>query len=265
MALYIYGLMRVQDAQAAMAARSGENPPPGPARLRGEIETVAHDGVCALVSVIAEGNPRLRRESALAHNETLQAAFEHGPVLPVRFGTVLPDAQVLERDFLAPRAADLLTRLEALRGNAEMQVKVTYLEEPLLRSILAGSTGLTKAAARIRALPPAATHFERINLGEAINKAVDVRRKQDAGHLIDALRSLAVSVSVRDPRHEREVVNASFLVPDEHLEEFDAAVERLSDEHSGQMQFKLVGPMPAHSFASEPMDGAVAVGGSSWA
>ena len=57
-----------------------------------------------------------------------------------------------------------------------MQVKATYLEEPLLRSILAGSTSLTQAAARIRALPPAATHFERINLGEAINKAVDARQ-----------------------------------------------------------------------------------------
>lgn len=263
MALYVYGLMRTQDAQAAVSARSDRQRSPGPDRARGELGEVAHDGVSALVSAIPEGSLKLRRESALAHTETLQAAFEHGPVLPVRFGTVIPDDEVLKREFLAPRAGELLARLEALKGSAEMQVKATYLEEPLLRSILAGSTSLTQAAARIRALPPAATHFERINLGEAINKAVDARRRQDAGRLLDALRSLALSVSVREPRHEREVVNASFLVAGGRLEAFDSAVERLSSENSGEMHFKLIGPMPAHSFASEPMEGAAA-GGSSW-
>jgi hypothetical protein len=265
MALYIYGLMRRQDAQAAVSARSDQRRSSGRDHARGELETVTHDGVCALVSPIADASPKLRRESALAHNETLQAAFEHGPVLPVRFGTVLPDAEVLERDFLAPQAAELMARLEALQGSAEMQVKATYLEEPLLRSILGASSSLAQAAARIRALPPAATHFDRINLGEAIHRAVDARRRQDAERVVDALRQLAVKATIREPRHEREVVNASFLVSDDRLEAFDSAVERLSSENSGQMQFKLIGPMPAHSFAGELRDGTAMSGGSTWA
>src|SRR5947209_3174727 len=172
MALYVYGLMRAEDAARAAA------------ELAGTVAALEHGPLGALVSEVPEGNLTLRRESALAHTDTLQAAFAHGPVLPVRFGTVLPDAGALEQDFLIPNAPALLARLQALEDMAEMQVKATYREEPLLRSILATSPQLTQAAARIRELPAAATHFDRINLGETIHMAVESRRQQDSRRLI---------------------------------------------------------------------------------
>jgi hypothetical protein len=241
MALYVYGLMRTEDGPSAAGALAS-------------VELVEHDDICALVTSVGEGELALRRESALAHSDTLQTAFIHGPVLPVRFGTVLPDAGTVEAEFLAPRATALRARLEALEGLSEMQVKATYLEEPLLRSIVAGHRGLAQTAARIQQLPPAATHFDRINLGEAVSRQVQARREADSHRLVEALRPLAVAVSLREPRHERAVLNASFLVADEHLEAFDAEVERLSQEATNRIQFKLIGPMPAHSFAEGEWD-----------
>jgi hypothetical protein len=44
------------------------------------------------------------------------------------------------------------------------------------------------------------------------------------------------------------VVNAAFLVERARLDDFDAQVERVSRERATRMQFKLVGPRPAHSF-----------------
>ncbi len=248
MAIYVYGLMRTPEGEAAATALAAAGPP--------EIESVAHGDVCALVSDLPEGSLRLRRESALAHADTVAAMFRHGPVLPVRFGTVLTDVAALKRDFLAPRAAKLGDRLDALDGMAEMQVRATYLEGPLLRSVLDASPRLATAAARIRKLPPEATHFDRISLGEAISQAVQTRRRSDADWLTGELSPLAQAVSVRDPRHERDVLNASFLVAAERLEAFDAEVERLSTEATGEMSFKLIGPMPTHSFAGGEWVGA---------
>ncbi len=65
-----------------------------------------------------------------------------------------------------------------------MQVKVRYIEEPLLRSILSRSPQLKQAAARIRQLPAAATHFERVALGEAIAGEVEARRQSESQGLI---------------------------------------------------------------------------------
>ena len=69
-------------------------------------------------------------------DDVLQAAFDHGPVLPFRFGTAVADADTVVRDVLAPSREQLDARLEALDGKVEMQVKATYAEAPLLRSIL---------------------------------------------------------------------------------------------------------------------------------
>jgi len=245
MALYLYGLMRSHEAsQAADVARDGLP----------SLHTVDQDGLAALTSPMEDGAMALRRENALAHSDTLQAAFEHGPVLPVSFGTVLTDEQTLKRDFLAPRAEMLLRRLDALDGRAEMQVQATYPEESLLRSILASSPRLAEAAERIRKLPDAASHFDRIALGEAISGEVQVRREADSRRIIVGLRELALAVNLREPTHERGVLNAAFLVDTGRLEEFDAEVERLSDQHADEMRFKLIGPMPAYSFADQPWE-----------
>jgi len=243
MALYVYGLMRMEDGARVVAELA-----------EGSAELVEHGSVCALVSRVPESDLTLRRESALTHTDTLQAAFAYGPVLPVRFGTVLPDAATLKRDFLAMQAPTLLARLEALEEMGEMQLKATYLEEPLLRSILGASPRLAEAARRIRELPAVATHFDRINLGEAIHKAVEARRQEDSRRLIDELRDLAVAVSIHEPRHERGVLNAAFLVANDRVEAFDHEAERLCAEYAEAMDFKLIGPMPAHSFAAGSWD-----------
>src|SRR5436853_4332035 len=147
MGLYVYGLMRAEDGQAAANALT-----------EASVEAIELGGICALVTTLDQGDLALRRESALAHSDTLQAAFQHGPVLPMRFGTVLPDADAIRDDLLAPQSTVLRARLEALEGLAEMQVKATYAEEPLLRSIVSADRRLGQAAARIRELPPAAAH-----------------------------------------------------------------------------------------------------------
>jgi len=127
-------------------------------------------------------------------------------------------------------------------------VKAIYLEEPLLRSILESSPGLAQTAARVRDLPAAASHFDRLALGEAITLAVQARREDDSQRLVGALQDLSLATTLGEPTHERDVVNASFLVSDENLEKFDSRVESLSREYGDRMQFKLMGPMPAYSF-----------------
>src|SRR5947209_5752172 len=173
MALYVYGIMRAQDASKAA---DGER-----------LEAVAQDEVAALVRQVPDDERRLRRETILAHADVLQAAFEHGPVLPLRLGTAMADASAVTGELLAPRADVLAHRLDALDRKAEMQVKAIYAEEPLLRSILEGDPAIRRAVDRSRRLPPAATHFDQIRIGEAIAAAVQARRAADGEALLAAL------------------------------------------------------------------------------
>lgn len=258
MALYVYGIMRAADAERAVAAINNLDAP--------SVELVEHEGVSGLVTPVAEGELRLRRDKVLAHSDVLQAAFEHGPVLPFRFGTAVADADTVVRDVLAPSLDRIAARLDALDGRAEMQVKAAYSEEPLLRSILAQDPALSRDVQRIQSLPAAATHFERIRIGEAIAAAVQARQAADQQALLRALGPFAVAHVVSQPHHERAVLNAGFLVERGELDRFDQAVESLSRERGDEIEFKLIGPLPAYSFADRDWEvHSTTRAGASWA
>jgi len=55
-------------------------------------------------------------------------------------------------------------------------------------------------------------------------------------------------VEVGKQMHERMAVNASFLVEEARLREFDAELDRVAESHGGRLQFKETGPLPPHSF-----------------
>jgi len=254
--LYVYGIMRAQDA--ARATVDGEDHPV-------DVEAVDHVGLSALVSHVP-GELRLRRDNILAHADVLQAAFAHGPVLPFRFGTVVADADVVVGELLSPRSEALTARLDELDGKVEMQVKAIYAEEPLLRSILAQDQELARAVKRTQQLPADATHFDRIRIGEAINQAVLSRGAADGQALLGALAPLATANVVSPPHHERAVMNVAFLVERANLERFDGAVEALSEQHAGAIEFKLIGPLPPYSFVGgHPQAGDVGEVSAVWA
>jgi Gas vesicle synthesis protein GvpL/GvpF len=66
--------------------------------------------------------------------------------------------------------------------------------------------------------------------------------------MLRVLAPLAVAHVVSPPNHERSVLNAAFLVERNHLEEFDRAVEAVSEQRAPDIEFKLVGPLPPYSF-----------------
>ena len=247
MPLYVYGIMRAPDAASAVAEAEPER----------RLKSVEHGGLSALVSETPGVELRLRRENILGHADVLQSAFEHGPVLPYRFGTAVADADTVVRDLLAQQSAQLRARLEALEGKAEMQVKAVYAEEPLLRSILAQDPELVRMVRRTQSLPAAATHFERIRIGEAVTGAVEMRSAADRQAVLTALIPFARAHVVSPPNHERSVVNAAFLVERDDLARFDQAVETLSQDRSGEIEFKLVGPLPPYSFGDRDWEAEV--------
>jgi hypothetical protein len=225
---------------------------------------VQHEEISALVSPTEGAGMQLRRDNILAHADVLQAAFDHGPVLPYRFGTAVADAETVTRELLAPSADRLAARLEALDGRVEMQLKAVYAEEPLLRAVLARDPALARSVQRNQTMPAAATHFERIRIGEAIAAAVQAQGASDGEAFLAALAPIAVDHVISPPHHERAVMNVAFLVERADLPRFDQAVEALSQERGTEIEFKLIGPMPPYSFADRDFTPGTAKAGAAW-
>jgi len=103
--------------------------------------------------------------------------------------------------------------LDALQDQIEMTVSALYREEVLLREVIAENPAVAKMQRTIRGRPAAATHFDRIRMGELVAQAVQAKRDQDGREILRELEAHAVAVAPDAPLHERGVVNAAFLVP----------------------------------------------------
>jgi hypothetical protein len=236
---YVYGVL---PATAAVPERAGIGGAP--------LQLVSSDGLAALVSEVPDEDFRMGREAMSAHAEILNAAHALSTVLPMRFGVLMEDEAEIRGTLLDAHRGALTAQLEEFQGTTELKLRAMYEEDQLMREVVREDQDVARLRASLRGYPEDATYYGRIELGQLIAKAIERKREVDAGAMLDALAPLALAVEVAEPAHERVVINASFLVQQERLEEFDAAVDRIGTAQRERMRLKYVGPLPPHSFVN---------------
>lgn len=203
--------------------------------LPDDVVAVVHRDLAAVTSAVEMPDLRARRRDLLHHTDVVQRVFEHGTVIPLRFGTVLDDPRA---ELLEPRHDELARLLRDLNGLAEVTLRASYREEDVLRAVLVEEPGL----ARLRATAPP------IRLGQAVAEALSERRAADADAIVRTLRTQARDVAVDELRTELEVFRGAFLVARRDLRAMDAAVDGLARAHAATTSFKYTGPLPPHHF-----------------
>lgn len=234
---YVYGVVH-----------GGGKPPAGDGIAGAPLEVIAAGEVAALTSVAPGEHLEAGREELLTHSRVLEAALEHGTVLPMRFGVVVPDDETLRERLLDGHREDLAAQLAAMDGKVEIALKGVYDEEAILRELIASDREIARLRDAIAGKPEAATYYDRIRLGELVAAAFAARQQADSAAIVEELRPHAVDVRVGAPVHERMALNASFLVEREGLPAFDRAVDAVGEREAGRMRLRYTGPLPPHSF-----------------
>jgi hypothetical protein len=243
---YLYGVVWAGDADAAGVGRRGVAGHP--------LRAVPAGSLAALVSDAPE-DLAATREDLTTHAEILRDAAQRVTVLPMQFGVVMPGDTAVVDELLDPRRERLAALLEAVRGRVELELKAAYIEDAVLRDVLAHDPEARRLRDHIDAVPEDAGYYDRIRLGEIVVAGIQARRPEHADAILSRLEPLAVAVRVGEPVRELDVLNASFLVERDRVGEFDDAVGRLQKELEELVRFRYLGPLPAHGFVD--LDGEV--------
>jgi hypothetical protein len=248
-AVYVYGV--AMPVPEVPAGATGIGDPPAP------VETVGHGTLGALVSRVPARRIRATRRDLGAHVRVLQEVMETATVLPMRFGVLFPDEERVRVELLEARRTELESLAARMERHVQLDVRAFYDEEALLRGIVENEPAIARLRGQISALPPDATHFDRIRLGEMVAAAVEERRVADERLVLDRLRPFASEVAVEPGASERIAFKGSFLVERDGVERFDRAVDELAAGLAKRMRFKYVGPLAPHAFVElEATDGA---------
>jgi hypothetical protein len=177
----------------------------------------------------------------------LEEAFEAGTIVPCAFGTLLPSKEAVRRDLLDARRDELLDTLRRLEGLVQLNVRVLYDEDELLREVVSNEPEVARLRDQTRKLGDAG-YYERIRLGELVAAAVAARRERDANALYDRLAPLAADIASDEPG-EGVALKASFLVERGALKAFDRELGAVAREHARRLVVESIGPLPPTAFA----------------
>jgi hypothetical protein len=225
-----------------------------PGDLRGlddePVDVVACGRIAAVVSPFRLERPGGRAAELLAFHEVVdRLAHTLDAVLPVRFGSVMPDRQSIVDDLLAPDEPWYAELVDRVRGRLQLVVQALYEQDVVLREVVEAEPEIADLRALTRDLPEDAARGERVRLGELVGAAVDRRREADSAQLLDEVLPLVESYVLRPVSGLERVLDVALLVEPSRRDELETRLEVLAEEVHGRMRLRLMGPTAAYDFA----------------
>ncbi|MEU7576972.1 GvpL/GvpF family gas vesicle protein [Streptomyces sp. NPDC041068] len=252
---YVYAVCRPPTAPLAADLTGVGGVPP---------KQLCHEGLVALVGPVPErdfAQDALRAhledldwlaETARAHQRVIAALATVTCPLPLRLATVFRDDSGV-RAMLEDQAERFVRVLDRIEGRVEWGVKVHVEGEA------ASATGRAEEPAR-RGPRTGRDYLRQRRRQRAAHEEGWERAEAFARRLHEELSSHADDARLHAPQNAalsrasgRNVLNAAYLVPRSHSEEFVELVDRTKDEGRGTdcLRVELTGPWAAYSFTGD--------------
>ncbi len=239
--VYLYGIVRgdIADAVLALPTIDGE---PG-------IFGVTHEGLTAIVSEARNERYQVSRVFMLRHEAVVEAAVEAQDVLPARFGTVRALNSIVE-ELLSPYHDRLMADLDRTTGCAEYGVKISWRNlQSVVSQVVAADPVLQRARERLTPRTPQRT---RLDIGKRVEASIQAARTAEGNGALQAMTESPATVDVSEGKviDELMVLNASFLLHRNAVDEFRAALEAFDKTSEDKYLIQIIGPLPPYSFVT---------------
>lgn len=218
----------------------------------GEVYSIPYGNIAAVVGTSPLEDYRdLKREQAIHylvnHQHVVETVMRSFPVLPVKFGTILPD--VPDVHLLLAQGDNLFrSALEKFAGLVQLEVVVLWNVSDVLREI-SQEESVVQFKAQVAARGEA-TDADRIAIGQMVQASLESRRALLWDRLFAVLSESALDIAINPRMDDNMVANVALLVDKAGCKALEERLDALDDEFEGQLHFRCVGPLPPYSFAS---------------
>jgi hypothetical protein len=207
--------------------------PPGVSGMQGSpLLPVAADGLNAIASEHVE-TPEAAEAGLWEYEGVIEAAMELGDVLPMRFGTVVPDESRL-RAILRANRSRYAAALERVRGAVELSVRAQMPSRAAPQSEVAavGAAGES----------PGTAYLQR--------RLEESRRTDEALAQIHAPLSALAREARKTTALPPGAFKAAYLVDRDRAREFGELIDRIAESLDGGA-IACTGPWPPYSFVGD--------------
>jgi len=215
-----------------------------------EVYTINHDGIAAIVSntELQEIDPT--RKSVHTHTVVQDELLKEYTLLPMGFGMIAASEDEVRR-LLEKNYEGLVGELNRLAGKIEVEVKVFWDQEAIIKELQGESQKLTKLKAKISAaLSVTETQRLLIEAGKLVERIALEWKTNYAELVYTTLKKLSHDAQVNNLVGIKNLLNASFLIEKPRECVFKEEVYRLDSKFQGKIDFKYIGPLPPYNFVN---------------
>jgi len=218
-----------------------------------EVFAIPHRDLAAVVSFSSLMDYRgLKRDEAVRylvpHQRVIEEVMQEFPILPVEFGTILPNRTWVHR-LLVQGEVLFGKMLEQFAGRVQMEVVVLWNLQEVFQEI-GREEPIAHLKAQVATRSREETVAERVTIGQMVQASLERRRVALRDRLLPSFRELALDLVVNPLMDDSMVTNAALLVDEAGRNALDRRLEELDEEFGGQLHFRCVGPLPPYSFAT---------------
>jgi hypothetical protein len=242
---YVYGLIRTEDHGPIAAPAVGD--PNQPVTMFG------CGRLAALVSTIDQPEIMPARRHMLAHTKVMEAAMADRPVLPMRFGIIVPSPATLLQA-IGPRSQELRALLDQIDGRIEVALKASWNEPLMWREVAAEHPQLAVSGRALVSRGEQQTYYDRIELGRAIGAALEEKRATERRRLLQIVTPFAVEVKDLSPIDDAMFAHFALLVDKAAEPALYETIAALEQSQSSRLTFRYVAPIPPYNFVTVKLD-----------
>lgn len=237
--LYVYGVIKAKTPHQF-----------GPIGLGGkgaQVFTLHYKDLAIICSHSEELVCEPVQENITAHATVISKITDDLTIIPMGFGTVFKNKE-LALKLLSSAYSELIKILIKIEGKIELGLKV-YLRKEVWDSEFERITKFDNEIKQLKKIYKENLSYNlALQVGQAVEQKVQALKEKYAERVYEELTPISVAAKLNELIGDRMVLNAAFLVNKARETEFDAKIQKISEDFNKIMEFSYTGPWPAYSF-----------------
>jgi len=222
--------------------------------LGSDIYTVTFRDVIAVVSDMEKIDfTNLNMESLaqllVHHQKTIEGIMNSGctAVVPFRLGTILNNKKDLLK--ITETGYELISDTFAkTENNVELDVVATWSDFGGIIEKFSQHPDIKDMKEKIMSKGGNVEQSDQIEIGKLLKSKIDEVRDVFAARITELLSPLCKEMKSHEVMNDQMVINTAFLIEGKMQEEFENVITAIDEEFRGELNFKIVGPLPCYSF-----------------
>jgi hypothetical protein len=237
---YIYGIVEEPQPRGLSFPGVGD----------AEVYSINYQRIAAIVSDTEFQEIDPARKNVHAHTVVQDELLKEYNLLPMGFG-MIADSEEEVRRLLEKNYQSLVSELNRLAGKIEVELKVFWDQEAVIKELQGENQELTKLKIKISTTSsPIETQNLLVKAGKLVERIVLDWKTKYAQLVYAILKELSLDARLNNPVGIKNLLNASFLIDWSRENQLKEEVYRLDSEFQGKLNFKYIGPLPPYNFVN---------------